>query len=1191
MKSASKSRKPDAENPRKKNMDTGFEEQFILTHAFEKIRTPILILDKQLRVFFINSAAQKLFGGYSEIINKKYSKILKDKKSAEKVAAAVKKLLQKGRKYKKEELLYRIGESEFSFFETNISLLYYEEKKRNFFVLLEIFPFSLLSIFPEKAIYYDDLLDLFPVGVVFSDRFGNILDCNRAAYKMLGFSRKKDFISHNGQEFIEKERLKELQSEVNKFLEEGKVFSTEIGLVKNNRKVFRANLVVRPIKDEEGEITGFLNVFVDVQRLYDAENKWRALAEKHEYILTEIPGIAVQTYDINARVKFWNKASEELFGYREEEALGKEKFELLYPKGKSKEEARKRFRKFFSKKSIKPEVIELVSGDKILKVLVFRHVLKNEFGEKELFCFCVDLTEKENLRKELEIYRNKLEKLVEQKSRELRESEEKFRALTENSRDVIMRFDRQYRHLYVNPMIKEQTGISPEEMIGKTHKELGFPKNLTATFEKAIARVFKTGKEHRIKFELPNGIWIDWLLFPEFDEKGKVKYVITSARDITEIIAYEKNIKELNRTLERKVKAQTKELKKQNQKLLREIEERKKAEKKLRESESLYKSFLNGTSDGVLISDIEGYITYYNESALKLLRYKEGELLGKHVFHLVAKDEIPHVRDIYFQSKEEGKSFREELLLRRKDDTTFFADISADFIKDDNGRPVLVTLFAKDITEKKEKEKRFRELFEFSASGIIETDLEGNILEVNRRYCEISGYTREELLKMNISQIAYPGSEYEVKRNLEILKSGKALHHTVKNLTKDGRTVYLELFEKMVGMENEDKRILTTIIDITEKIESGQKLFTKEAIFNTLFKNSPSGIIIEDENGYILDVNDALAKTLGYERTELVGKHISILAAGKEQKNVKDNIDTILRGYPLLHRAESRCKDGSVKVMDLSEIRVPLGGGKFGILVLSKDVTEEVKKEKKLVKEKEEAEKLVKAKQEFVRQFSHEVRSPLSVVMTYIDFLAEDLGEEIFYAHKKEFEIIKSSARRILKTTEAFLDESVIDAGLYKPEWEIVDLETDEFIGKVFDEYKLFAELKGLKFECVNTARNGKIYTDKYSLSLVISNLLDNAIKYTKEGSVVLRAFNEDDKVVVQVEDTGKGMSADFRKKLFKEFNREEGKVGTKEGGLGLGLSLVKKYLKFTGGKISVKTVEGKGTLFTLTFPIAEEKK
>jgi len=78
---------------------------------------------------------------------------------------------------------------------------------------------------------------------------------------------------------------------------------------------------------------------------------------------------------------------------------------------------------------------------------------------------------------------------------------------------------------------------------------------------------------------------------------------------------------------------------------------------------------------------------------------------------------------------------------------------------------------------------------------------------------------------------------------------------------------------------------------------------------------------------------------------------------------------------------------------------------------------------------------------------------------------------------------------------------------------------------------------------------------------------------------------------VVQVEDTGKGMSADFRKKLFKEFNREEGKVGTKEGGLGLGLSLVKKYLKFTGGKISVKTVEGKGTLFTLTFPIAEEKK
>jgi len=114
------------------------------------------------------------------------------------------------------------------------------------------------------------------------------------------------------------------------------------------------------------------------------------------------------------------------------------------------------------------------------------------------------------------------------------EQQEMFRALAENSIDTIMRFDRNHRHLYINPIVESQTGIPAEQFLGKTHAELGFPVHLTTLWEESIDQVFRTGDPHRVEFELPSGIWLDWQLVPEFAADGGVAAVITSARDITE---------------------------------------------------------------------------------------------------------------------------------------------------------------------------------------------------------------------------------------------------------------------------------------------------------------------------------------------------------------------------------------------------------------------------------------------------------------------------------------------------------------------------------------------------------------------------------------------------------------------------------------------------------------------------------
>ncbi|MEI7812797.1 MAG: PAS domain S-box protein [Ignavibacteria bacterium] len=163
------------------------------------------------------------------------------------------------------------------------------------------------------------------------------------------------------------------------------------------------------------------------------------------------------------------------------------------------------------------------------------HHIKDAEGNTVCFeGFITDISKRKLAEIELNHYKNHLEDIVEERTQELRQSHQTFRALTENTKDAIARFNERLQYVYVNKAVEEQIGISAECLPGKTIFESGFPEELIEIFATSLKTVFDTKEKHRVEYQLPNGAWIDWLLMPEYDSKGNVESVITSGRDITE---------------------------------------------------------------------------------------------------------------------------------------------------------------------------------------------------------------------------------------------------------------------------------------------------------------------------------------------------------------------------------------------------------------------------------------------------------------------------------------------------------------------------------------------------------------------------------------------------------------------------------------------------------------------------------
>ncbi len=349
---------------------------------------------------------------------------------------------------------------------------------------------------------------------------------------------------------------------------------------------------------------------------------------------------------------------------------------------------------------------------------------------------------------------------------------------------------------------------------------------------------------------------------------------------------------------------------------------------------------------------------------------------------------------------------------------------------------------------------------------------------------------------------------------------------------------------------------------------------------------SPVSVVITDYEGTIEYINPKFTQVTGYTLQEAFGQNPRILNAGEQTVDFYEHLwSTILSGKNWKGEFHNKRKNGELYWENALISPIVNDEGKITHFVaIKEDITEKKIMLEELTSAKEKAESSEKVKTEFLAQMSHEIRSPLNVILNFVSLIKSEMGSNVSEDIQFGFQSIDSSSNRIIRTIDLILNMTDLQAGTY--EKSIREFDAERSISTLVTEYKQSAATKNIELKQSFNLPMMKIYSDEYAVTQILSNLIDNAIKYTDKGHVKLTAKkDEEEGLIISVADTGIGISEEFLPKLFSTFTQEEQGYTRSYDGNGLGMALVKRYCDLINAEISVKSKKGKGTTFTVVFP------
>lgn len=832
-------------------------------------------------------------------------------------------------------------------------------------------------------------------------------------------------------------------------------------------------------------------------------------------------------WDASFIITRFNNSFEKLSGYDISEVMGK-KIDFLFPENKRDSTLK------LLETSLHQEKFEIVEVDILRKDKVIRTVLwdsANVFdkdGRIKIATVAQDINE----RKQAEVA--------------LYNSEENMRYILKHDPSAIAVFDNHLKYIAVSDRYLLDYNVNEKNIIGKHHYEVfpEIPQKWKEVHQRCLAGAIE--RNDNDSFERPDGstTYNRWECRPWRHGNGEIGGIITYTEVTTE---------------------------------------RKQVEMKLQESEERFRKLFENAKIGLYRTTPSGNILMANNELVKMLGYPSFDALASRNVEIGGFGPSYPRKEFIEMIEKNGEVINFESEWIRLDGTAFFVSESAQAIRDSINNILYFDGVVEDITERKLAEEEIT-MLAHSLKSINEcvsiTDTNDKIIFVNKAFLDTYGYDETELIGKQINILRSKTNKQElVDEILPATKQGQWKGELL-NQRKDGSEFPVSLSTSIIYDKNGKP---LGLIGVASDITAQKQIVDDLLKLSSAVEQSPASIIITDIKGNIEYVNPKVTEITGYQSSELLGKNPRIFSSEEKQKSeYKILWDTISSGEEWRGEFHNKKKNGELywESASISAIKNNLGEI-IHYLAVREDITEQKKINEELIRSIEKAEEMNRLKSNFLANMSHELRTPLVGIIGYAEIIRQ---EKVSHEIKVMAETICKSGNRLSETLNLILDLSQLET-----EKRDIRFQKIELVNKTKEIIDLFTETaqkKGLTLISSFSSESILINFDERAYHSILNNLINNAIKFTSEGSVTTSVSLYDHSVEINVTDTGIGIAQNDYQSIFDEFRQASEGYSRNFEGSGLGLSITKKFVEKYGGIITVESEVGKGSTFKVVLPV-----
>jgi PAS domain S-box-containing protein len=748
----------------------------------------------------------------------------------------------------------------------------------------------------------------------------------------------------------------------------------------------------------------------------------------------------------------------------------------------------------------------------------------------------------------------------------LRESQAYNRGLIESSVDALVTVDPDLTINDVNEQMVRMTGVPRGELVGSNFRDyFTEPDRAAAGVRKTLADGSVTNYELILKSLTGKRTIVSFNAGTFNDADGRVAGILAAARDITD---------------------------------------QKRLEEQLREQQNYNRSLIESSVEALLTVDPNGIITDVNEQTVKLTGYNRKQLVGSPFVEFFTEPERAGAGAR--KTFEEGVVTNYELIVRAKSGRKIPVSFNAAVFRDTTDAVAGILAAARDITHQKQIEQAMREqqtytrsLIESNIDALMTTDTIGIITDVNRQMCSVTGRSQEALIGTPFKNY-FTDPQRAEDGIRKVLAEDRVTDYELTICSKDGKeTVVSYNATTFKGADGRLRGVFAAARDITaqkqleEQIrEQNRELIEATAFLNNVLESSTEySIIAKDLDGNILAWNEGARRNYGYTADEMVGKQNSRILHIPEDV-ASGRVNTLLTTALNTGKAEGTFervrKNGDRFTASVAvTLRRALNGKPIGFVLISKDITEQKQLEEQLRRKNEELEEqnrrvqeANRLKSEFLANMSHELRTPLNAIIGFSEVISDGKAGPTTSTQHEFLGDILSSGRHLLQLINDVLDLAKVESGRMDFYPESIDLPS--IVGEARDTLRSLAAKKEIEIATEIDSSLSNIVTDPAKLRQLLYNYLSNALKFTPDGGTVTVRIKADgdDYFLIEVEDSGIGISEDDLARLFVEFQQLDASTAKKYQGTGLGLALTKRIVEAQGGQVGVRSTPGRGSTF-----------